>query len=218
MSDDPINKVEGVSASRGISSIADKAIERVSPDKAAFDAAMVKVDYAQEPAAIKGSLMDEVKGIQQAADRAQSSYDTLASKASLIIGQIDDLKLKLQTPDLEVKKSVQRVLNNKLEYIDQSLKVAMDKAGLEYVPPVAESSSKFAPIDKFLGMLTNGQEQLQGLGKELSVLGAQESNLSPANLIAIQVKVNYIQQELEFFTNVLNKALESTKTIMNVQV
>jgi hypothetical protein len=37
-------------------------------------------------------------------------------------------------------------------------------------------------------------------------------------MLRIQLKVGYITQEVEFFTAVLNKALESTKTIMNVQV
>jgi hypothetical protein len=42
--------------------------------------------------------------------------------------------------------------------------------------------------------------------------------ITPANMLRIQMKVSYMQQEIEFFTAVLNKALESTKTIMNVQV
>jgi hypothetical protein len=39
-----------------------------------------------------------------------------------------------------------------------------------------------------------------------------------ADMLAMQIKVGYVQQEIEFFTSLLNKALESTKTIMNVQV
>jgi hypothetical protein len=37
-------------------------------------------------------------------------------------------------------------------------------------------------------------------------------------MLAMQVKVGFVQQEMEFFTGMLNKALESTKTLMNVQV
>jgi len=44
------------------------------------------------------------------------------------------------------------------------------------------------------------------------------NQLSPATMLLIQIKVGYIQQEIELFTSMLNKALESTKTIMNVQV
>ena len=42
--------------------------------------------------------------------------------------------------------------------------------------------------------------------------------ITPANMLAIQMKMGYVQQQIELFTSLLNKALESTKTIMNVQV
>jgi hypothetical protein len=42
--------------------------------------------------------------------------------------------------------------------------------------------------------------------------------ISPANMLRIQMKVGYIQQEVEFFTAVLNQALQATKTVFNVQV
>jgi len=46
----------------------------------------------------------------------------------------------------------------------------------------------------------------------------EPDKLTAGRLLAVQVKLSFVQQELEFFTNVLNKALESTKTIMNIQV
>jgi hypothetical protein len=49
-------------------------------------------------------------------------------------------------------------------------------------------------------------------------MALQKDQISPASMLAIQIKVGFISQELDFFTGILNKALESTKTIMNVQV
>jgi hypothetical protein len=75
-----------------------------------------------------------------------------------------------------------------------------------------------SPIDRFLGMLTHSQTQLQSLASDVVKLQGPDGNITPANMLLIQIKVGHISQEIELFTSMLNKALESTKAIMNVQV
>jgi hypothetical protein len=130
---------------------------------------------------------------------------------------MDEIKSKLATADLEIKGPVQNLLKRKLTHIDENLKIALDRAGIEAkdVKPT-NLDGMTNPIERFLGMLTEGQSHLDGLTNQIASLNSDE--IRPADLLAVQVKVNYVQQELEFFTNLLNKSLESTKTLMNVQV
>ena len=74
-------------------------------------------------------------------------------------------------------------------------------------------------ISRFLGLLTDGQYRMQNIAQAVNFMASDTTReINPAKLLLIQIKVGQIQQELEFFAAVLNKALESTKTIMNVQV
>lgn len=198
--------------------------QTIEAHKDRFDALMVQERKQVKPIETvdgvkKPSLMDEVANFNQKVDSAsKSNPKNIAVQATELIAQLDELKTRLaSTPNLEIKSSVQNLLRNKLSHIDESLKIALNKAGVEYVPPVAQKNLA-TPIERFLGFLTDAQNQLQGLGGEVEKLALQKGEISPASMLAIQVKVGYVQQEIEFFTSLLNKALESTKTIMNVQV
>ena len=166
----------------------------------------------------ENTIFDEVRELNKKVDFAtRSSPGELAAQADDVIAQIDTLKNKLETPNLEIKGSVQTILRNKLSHIDENLKIALDRAGLEYNPP-ERPTSLAKPIDKFLGLLTHSQSQLETLAEDVKSMSLMDKEFSPANMLLIQIKVSYIQQEIELFTSMLNKALESTKTIMNVQV
>jgi hypothetical protein len=200
------------------------------PNKEHFEALMrqrqVKTEEVQGIQGIEkelakkteSTIFDEVKELGQRVDFAsKSTPHELASQAEGVIAEIDVLKNKLETPNLEIKSSVQTLLRNKLSHIDENLKVALDNAGLEYKPP-EKANSLAKPIDRFLGLLTHSQSQLETLAEDVKTMSLMEKELSPASMLMIQIKVSYIQQEIELFTSMLNKALESTKTIMNVQV
>jgi NADH dehydrogenase/NADH:ubiquinone oxidoreductase subunit G len=166
----------------------------------------------------KPTLMEEVRNLNQKVDQVtRATHKDLADQANGLVAQIDELKTKLATPNLELKSSVQNLLRNKLTHIDESLKIALSKAGVEYKPPTKVTGVE-TPIERFLGYLTDAQYQLGNLGNEVQSLANKKGGLSPAAMLAIQIKVGYVSQEIEFFTSLLNKALESTKTIMNVQV
>jgi len=178
----------------------------------------VVVQQIESEKATRPSLIDEVRNLNTKVDQvAKVTPKEVAEQANNLVAQIDELKTKLQTPNLEIKSSVQTLLRNKLSHIDESLKIALSKAGVEYVPPTKEIGPA-TPIERFLGFLTDAQHQLNNLGSDVNELSLKKGNLSPASMMAIQVKVSFVQQQIEFFTSVLNKALESTKTIMNIQV
>jgi hypothetical protein len=218
----PIEKIEK------ISSALKKIVE--APSKMAnldhFEALMKQRTVKAEPIAMEkvdvagkmNSPMDEVReiGRKQGQVNSTSPYD-LASQTQDVVAQIDTLKNKLQTPDLNLKGSVKTILRNKLEHIDESLQIAISKSGGEHTG-FDKPTGLMSPIDRFLGMLTHSQTQLQSLASDVVKLQGPDGNITPANMLLIQIKVGHISQEIELFTSMLNKALESTKAIMNVQV
>jgi len=204
----------------------DRPLERVAPKGEEFSALMNQ-DLSAKPkttvqvveGAQKPNLLEQVSELNRKVDAvSKASPEDLVRQAHSVIAQIEEVKSKLATPDLELKGSVQTLLRNKLSHIDESLKVALNRAGVEYTPQPETVVDRPNPIDRFLGFLTHGQYQLQRISQEVQQMHLNDKELSPANMLAIQIKVGYVTQELEFFTNLLNKALESTKTIMNVQV
>ncbi len=195
----------------------------VGANKDLFESLMMQERRKEEAIKVvevekKGSLMDEVRDLNYKVDHVSRASPTeIAHQADKLIAQIDEVKSKVSTSNLQIKDSVQTLLRSKLSHIDESLKIALSKAGVEYTPPVKQAGIA-TPIERFLGFLTNAQHQLENLGEGVQSLTAMKGQLSPATMLAIQVKVGYVQQEIELFTSLLNKLLESTKTVMNVQV
>lgn len=220
-----VEKVEKVSEKSRTSSVDYETFEpetRLAPNKEHFDNLMAppvadtkdvrKINVA------KNSIVEEVANVSRMADRAQrSTPKELIAQAQEVMGKIDQLKEKLNTPNLELKSSVQTELKNKLSHIDDNLRVAMSRTGIEYTPPPPPQKSQNV-VERFLGLLTDSQDKLQNLTTDIQRVDATGKPFSPATMLVLQMKVGMMQQEIEFFTTVLNKALESTKTIMNVQV
>jgi hypothetical protein len=194
---------------------------RVSADATTSTATTATSTATQAKEATKvNSLFDEVRDLNKKADHAiRSTPKEFVAQTEDVIAQIDTLKNKLETPDLQLKSSVQTVLRDKLTHIDENLKIALSKTGVEYIPPEKATTSLATPIERFLGLLTHSQSQLMHLSQDVQAIALDKENrLTPATMLLLQMKVGYIQQEIELFTNMLSKALESTKTIMNVQV
>lgn len=210
-------------------------IERIPANKEQFETLMQKnqggtassagsatAEVKTVPNTQPASIMTVARDLNYSDARTTSS---ILSQTQEAITTIDKIKKSLNSPDVQVRKSAQQLLNNKLSHIDESLKIALSKAGVEYEVPtdLAISEEKTPhdrpnPIKRFLHLLTDGQWQLERLGGELQAMEANSQQLTPVNMLAIQVKVAQIQQELELFSSLLNKGLESIKTIMNIQV
>lgn len=174
---------------------------------------------SQNPNQQQPSLLDHVRDSNTVQD-TKLTPENLAVQTDELISKMGQLKETLQqNPNLPLKPTTEVLMSNKLEHIDTNLKVALSKSGVELgevTPTEPISAERVNPVDRFLGFLTDGQYQLETLASELRIVNNKE--LTPGAMLTIQVKVAQIQQEIELFTNLLNKSLESIKTIMNVQV
>ncbi len=217
---DKIEEVSKVSKSGGKGPVEGaEFVERVQPDKEQFDALMRQdITHNPQQEVSRTSFMEHVRELNRKVEGvSKASPDTLIKQTHEAIAQIEEVKTKLSQPGVEIRGSVEQLLNNKLTHIDENLKIALNRTGSEYITPAAPATST-NPIERFLGFLTHGQYQLQKIAQDVNSMHLNKTEISPANMLAIQIKVGYVTQEIEFFTALLNKALESTKTIMNVQV
>lgn len=194
---------------------------RLPPNQQHFEALLNPVDAdvgdVRKIQTAKNSVVEEVASVGRLVDQAKhSNPKQLIAQAQEAIGKIEELKQKLNTPNLELKTSVQQELRSKLSHIDDNLRIAMNRSGIEYTPP--PSGKPANAIERFLGLLTDSQDKLDHLTTDIQKLDNKGTPFTPATMIVLQLKVGAMQQQIEFFTTLLNKALESTKTIMNVQV
>lgn len=229
MANDRIERVDEINDSEAPKDISERieTPDRVAPNKDHFDS-LIGQEKQPNTTAVpveplnknNQSVFDQVKELQQKVEGvSRASPDTIVAEATKVIKRIEEVKSQLKTPGLELKSSQQNLLQNKLNHIDESLKISLNRAGLEYTPEAPTPKENLArPIEKFIGLLTHGQYQLQHMAQNIEMMSRTKQEIKPADMLAIQIKMGFVQQEIELFTNLLNKALESTKTIMNVQI
>lgn len=208
----------------------------VLPDKAHFDSLMqqrTQTPGKQLPKdkslAQNQSIFDEahdangkVKSKELAQASEESKISNIRENTKVSLEKVENLREKLEQPNVKIKNSYQAPLQNRLRSIKQHLNVLSKSAGVKDIALAAPAEPKDPlaalpkPVRKVVKLLTDGQSQLEALDQQLTKIGDQE--LSATKLLAIQIKMGHISHELELFTSLLNKSIESTKTIMNVQV
>lgn len=200
----------------------------VEADKERFNSFMGKPGSADpliERTGSKATLMDVVHEMNFGSSQKATGItpETLLAQTKEAVAKIDAIKETLEAPNIGIKSPTHvQLLQNKLSHIDESLRIALTKVGAEFptetaVPKIA-GNSRTNPIERFLSFLSDGQGQLERLGDELNAMSISNKELQPVAMLAVQVKVGQIQQELELFSALLNKALESIKSVMNIQV
>ncbi len=231
-SDDKIEKISKVDkAVKANPTIQVEELQRLAPNREHFDNLMTESQKTEKTAeeratfdtTKKNSLMEEVRDLSSKTENLKVTPTELIAQAEQAQNRIDSIKTRLSEPNAKIRDSYVPLLQNKLSHINDNIRIILSHSGLENAtpgtgippaPPIAADN----PIIRFLGFLTDGQYRLQTLSSEVEKWNLNKVDINPATMLAMQIKVNFISQELEFFSSLLNKALESTKTIMNVQV
>ena len=171
----------------------------------------------------KASAIDEVFGERRAevSERIPKSEDdlrTLLAATEQMQSRLNEAKGLISSPNAALTPATEALLSRKLGHINDGLKSALSSVGADFVAKDAPQGLT-GPLQKFLGLLTHGQDQLANLGKELSAMEAVGSReISPSKMLGLQIKVGFIQQEIELFTAMLTKTVDSLKTLMNTQI
>jgi len=129
---------------------------------------------------------------------------------------LGDLQSKLHTKNLQLKPSQRYLLRNKLTEASDQIRSAAQATGvpIESPPPVL---SRRNPIERFLALVSDGQQQLRQAQENLAALGDKDS-LSVPELLKIQFKLSKAQREIEFASVMLGKVLSNLQTLFNVQI
>jgi hypothetical protein len=237
MPHEEFKKVEAISGSEPKKvQLSSEVPEGEGPSKVKFDEAVSRADIskverrdiaaAQEPVvaeAKKPSLMDVATQVTSEPTKVTPTPKQLASQAA-------DLRRQMERPRavlLDANETMPAVVGNlnpndvnllsgHLEHMDRALRdVTQLTTGVETGTMIPKEKS---PAVRFLTLLTESDKKLGGIVDEINNLQTSQQRLTPSNLFAIQIKLGFVQTEMEFFTATLNKALESTKTLMNVQI
>lgn len=156
----------------------------------------------------------------ESSENSKITAEDIKKQTREIVSKLEGAKSQLvnaNQANLEIKPSYQKLLRNHLNHIDDNIKIASSKMGVESTGEIPATEAKSNMTERFLDMLTKSQQEISNLDKTLETAGVGK-HMNPGQMLALQVKMNIVTHEIELFSNLLNKALESIKTIMNVQV
>lgn len=122
---------------------------------------------------------------------------------------------QLQTKNLELKPSQSYLLRNKLTDANEKIRAAAKSAG---VPEGSAVPMKRNPIERFLALLSDGQNKLNEAQSNLAQLGSEGKELSFQELMRIQIQLSKAQREVEFASIMLSKFLSNIQMLFNVQI
>lgn len=171
----------------------------------------------------KGSLVQEpvtVESIQERASKIRTSLEPTINETRTTSEQVDKFLDTNPSATVNFPPVEEAKLSGKVVHIEAALKSALRTAGVEVNPHIVapDTGSMKNPVVKFLNFLTQNDNQLKSILDDINNVNKVGSRLGYGDLLAVQVKLGFAQQQLELFANILNKALESIKTVMNVQV
>ncbi|MDJ0651638.1 MAG: hypothetical protein QNJ27_01305 [Simkaniaceae bacterium] len=130
---------------------------------------------------------------------------------------LGDLQTQLNNKNLNLRQSQKYLLRNKLTSANQNIRTAAQKTGADVGSPV-EPFNRKNPVNKFLGLLSDSQNQLSNAQAKIKELNANGTSMNPGNLLLIQVKLAKAQQELEYSSILLSTAVSDIKTLFNIQL
>ena len=225
---DEIEKISGVSKA-GKKDMGEKMEELQDMQRQSeFDDAMsnantkapqqpMPTEQVKETAKVEQSPMDAMKTKHAGEPTPVEKVEMASRNAS---DKIDQLNTQMsQYSDLDVPKDapVRGSMHRTIDHVDTELQAMHDTAGVEFTP-IDKGPDIGKPIEQFLHYLTGSQEKMNKFPSLIAELKSKNESLSPADMLLVQNKMHRIQEEVEFFTNALNQALQSMKTVMNVQV
>lgn len=147
---------------------------------------------------------------------AGPNFDTLLTQVKSAQTLLGDVSSNLNTPNLKLKQSQRYLLRNKLTDANSHLHAANAKLGVE--PGEITPSAGTGVIGKFLDLVSEGNNNLKAAQNQLLALKGKGDNLKPADFLVLQLKLAAAQQEIEYSSIMLAKAVEDMKMLFNVQL
>jgi hypothetical protein len=144
------------------------------------------------------------------------NFDTILHQVKSAQGIFGDISTQLNTKNLKLKQSQRYLLRSKLSDANGHLRAANARLGAEIPAPPPPSGKTI--IHKFLDFVTEGQGNLKAAQQQIMQLRDKGESLKPADFLALQLKFGHAQQEIEYASIMLAKAVENMRTLFNIQI
>lgn len=131
----------------------------------------------------------------------------------------------------ELRPSVRQLLDSKINTLNNQFNTISTELKLPPLDEVSYNDNNFLtslkigdgelikPVEKFFNFIVRGEKQLYTLESEIDAAFAGGDSIpNPGVMLKLQLKMTHVSQQLELFTSMLNKGLESSKTVFNTQI
>ncbi len=143
--------------------------------------------------------------------------ESIKTQISSVSSSLGDVNSQLSTQNLKLKQSQKYLLRSKLQNANDQIRGVVDNLGGNPGDPVNLKTKK-NPIAKFLTLVSDGQQQLANAADLVNKLNDTGQSTNPGQLLLVQVKLQKAQQELDYTSVLLGKAVDVVKTLFNVQI
>lgn len=192
----------------------DKSTPKKTPNQDAFQS------YMKEDEKVENQPSKEISPIELAQKNftgTEPTMQSVTSQADNLNTKLDEVKNQLNTPKLQLKRSQQQLLKNKLADTHQNIRNASEKIGSPLLKDYSPASGA-NPIEKFIGYVTNGQSQLAKAKMQLQELSQSGKQLEPGQMLLIQVNLSQAQQQLEYSSVLLSQVINAINKTLNIQI
>ncbi len=147
---------------------------------------------------------------------AAPSVDSIIAQANTVQDSLGTVGEQLNHKNLSLKRSQSHLVRQKLGDANSYIRAANAKIGVD--SPEAKLPPGTSGISRFIAMVNDGQDQLVQAQDQLAKMAANGQQLTPGDMMAVQVKMSLAQQEIEYTSTLLSKVIQSITQIMNTQL
>ena len=151
-----------------------------------------------------------------ALQKTPPSIDSLLGQVSMAQDSLGNLNNQLNKKDLRLTNSQKTLLRSKLSNGSTHLRAVSETLGLDTTQAPPQTGQ--GPMAKFLGYIGDGENQMKQVQVKLQEMQASGKPLNPADLLLMQVKMGQAQQELEYSSLLLSKAVAAITQLLNTQL
>ncbi len=209
---------DDISELEGVRKVGNEYRDMKTPTRS-FEAFMDKVE-GRAPSPDKTSGLSPFDMFQKQGLLAVGpTFDDLLSQAKSAHATLGDMSSDLHNKSLKLKSHQRQMLRNKLSTANDRLHEISKTLGVPSADEKVEPSGKGGSImERFLNLINNGQTNLMNIQNQVMALKDNEGSFNPANLLFIQAKLGHAQQEIEYASVILSKAVEGLKIMMNTNI
>ena len=196
-----------------------KAIETTLPEKApgsSFQSYMQSSPTPPGAASATGAPSPLSLPQQGVVQGGTPTFNTLLGQAQATRDTLGTVEQQLNTPNLKFKRSQSHLIRNKLTDANDYLRSATDKLGAD--SPEPRSSAGMSMLGKLLAYVGTGQDQLNVIQQQLHKLSSSGASVNGPDMLVLQIKLSQAQQEVEYSATLVNKMIDSLKTLFSVQL